>query len=291
MISQEFQFYRPTEFSEVLSLLGQDLGDVRVLAGGMTLVPAMNLGIARPDVVVSLNHVKSLDAIVVDGQCLRLGTLVRHRQIETDGRIRAACPLLNEAAGLIADVQVRHRGSVGGSLAHADPAANYIPAMLALGARFRLASRAGERWLHAGDFFKGALETDLKPGEVLAEITVPVQTATQSSAYYRLARLHGSFAIVNAAAVVDGDAEATVVVGGATAKPIVVEERIGALVGNAAKLVERIGDAVHAACREPIDDLYGTPEYRRSMARVAARRALAEALRRRNTPNISEELS
>ena len=102
MISQEFQFYRPTEFSDVLWLLGRDLGDVRVLAGGMTLVPAMNLGIARPDVIVSLNHVKSLDAIVVGGGSLRLGALVRHRRIETDDRIRAACPLLNEAAGLIA---------------------------------------------------------------------------------------------------------------------------------------------------------------------------------------------
>ncbi len=291
MISQEFQFYRPTEFSDVLWLLGQDLGDARVLAEGSTLVPAMNLGIARPDVIVSLNHVKSLDAIVVGGGSLRLGALVRHRRIETDDRSRAACPLLNEAAGLIADVQVRHRGSVGGSLAHADPAANYIPAMLVLGARFRLASRVGERWLHAGDFFKGPLETALKPGEVLAEITVPVQTATQTSAYHRIARLHGSFAIVNAAAVVDGDAEAKIAVSGATAKPIVVEERIGTLVGNPEKLVERIGDAVHAACREPIDDLYGTSEYRRSMARVAARRALAEALRRRNTPNIREELS
>lgn len=284
MISQEFQFHRPTQLSEVLSLLEKDLGDVRLLAGGMTLVPAMNLGVARPDVIVSLNHVKSLDAIVTEERCLRLGPLVRHRRIETDDRIRVACPLLSEAAGLIADVQVRHRGSVGGSLAHADPSANYIPAMLALGARFRLTSHTSERWVPAGEFFRGALETDIQPGELLAEISVPVRTAAQSSAYYRLARIHGSFAIANAAAVVDDYVAARVVVGGASARPIVVEERTGDVIENAAKLIERIGDAVHAACREPIDDLYGTPDYRRSMARVAARRAVAEALRRRDTP-------
>ncbi len=284
MISQEFQFFRPTELSEALSLLAQDSGDVRVLAGGMTLVPAMNLGIARADVVVSLNHIKSLDAVVVDNGSLRLGALVRHRRVETDERIRAACPLLSEAAGLIADVQVRHRGTVGGSLAHADPAANYIPAMLALGARFRLVSRAGERWLPAVDFIKGTLETDLKPGEILAEVSLPLQTKTQSAAYYRLARTHGSFAIANAAAVVDAEVTARVVVAGTTSKPIVVEERVGAFGGNTSKLVERIGEAAQAACSEPIEDLFGGPEYRRAMAGVAARRAVAEALRRRSAP-------
>ncbi len=289
MISQEFQFYRPTELSEALSLLEQDLGDVSLLAGGMTLVPAMNLGVARPNAVVSLNHIKSLEAVVVEDRCLRLGALVRHRRIETDSRIRAACPLLSEAAGLIADVQVRHRGSVGGSLAHADPAANYMPVMVALGARLRLASRTGDRWVQAMEFIKGALETDLKPGELLAEVEVPVQAASQSSAYYRLARLHGSFAIANAAAVLNGDAEARVVVGAAAAKPIVVEERIGAIAGSAEKIAERLGEAVHAACREPIDDLYGTPEYRRSMARVAAKRAVEEALRRRDARNARED--
>lgn len=282
MISQEFQFYRPTELGEVFSLLQQDLGDVRMLAGGMSLVPAMNLGIARPDAVVSLNHVQSLDAVVVEDGYLRLGALVRHRQIETDGRISTACPLLSEAAGLIADVQVRHRGSVGGSLAHADPAANYIPAMLALGARLKVANHAGERWVSARDFIRGPLETELNDGELLTEIAVPVQTAIQSSAYYRLARLHGSFAMANAAAVVDDDVEVRVVVGGATTKPVVVEEHMGTLVGiDTGKLIERIGEAVHAACRETIDDLHGSPEYRRSMAMVAAKRAVAEALRRR----------
>jgi aerobic carbon-monoxide dehydrogenase medium subunit len=288
MIAKDFEFYRPTELSEALSLLGQDLGDVRVLAGGMSLIPAMNLGLVRPDAVVSLNHVKSLDAVVEDGGDLRLGALVRHRRMEMDGRIRAACPLLTEAAGLIADVQVRHRGTIGGSLVHADPAANYVPVMLALAARFRLASRTGERWVHAGAFFQGALETNLDPGEVLAEILVPVETATQCSAYYQLTRVHGSFAIANAAAVVDSDAGVRVVIGGATAKPIVVEERLSDRVGSSTQLIDRIGDVVHDVCNEPLEDLYGSAEYRRSMARVVARRAVAEALRRRDASRTEE---
>jgi CO/xanthine dehydrogenase FAD-binding subunit len=280
MIAKQFQFYRPTELSQVLALLGQDLGDVKLLAGGMSLVPAMNLGLARPDAVVSLNHVPSLDAVSVDGEHLSLGALVRHQRIETDRQIRAACPLLAEAAGLIADVQVRHRGTVGGSLVHADPAANYVPVMVALAARFRLVSQAGERWADAKIFFRGLLETDLQPGEILAGVVVPVQSPNQSSAYYRLARVHGNFAIVNAAALVDHDAWSRVVIGGATAKPIIVEERFENR--SSTQLIDHLGNAVYAACDEPLEDMHASAEYRRSMARVVARRVVAEALRRRD---------
>jgi CO/xanthine dehydrogenase FAD-binding subunit len=281
MIAKDFEFYRPTDISEVLALLGKDLGDIRVLAGGMSLVPAMNLGLVRPDTVISLNHVESLSFVKqLTGQ-LMLGALVRHRFLETDLRVRAACPLLNEAAGLIADVQVRHRGTIGGSLVHADPSANYAPVMLVLGAKFRLASVAGERWVEAGAFFKGALETALAPGELLSEVDLPVQAKEQSSAYYRLARVHGAFAIANGAAVVNDGISARVSVGGATAKPIIVEERLGDHVSSLEQLLDRVGDAVYEACEDPIEDLFGSAEYRRSMARVVARRALGEAFQRR----------
>jgi aerobic carbon-monoxide dehydrogenase medium subunit len=288
MIAKDFQFHRPTELSEALTLLGQD-GDVKVLAGGMSLVPAMNLGLVTADAIVSLNHVSSLDTVVTDGEHLRLGALVPHRRIETDDQIRAACPLLAEAARLIADVQVRHRGTVGGSLAHADPAANYVPVMIALAARFRLVSRTGERWVDARAFFRGMLETDLEPGEILAEILVPVQTANQSSAYYRLARVHGNFAIANAAAVVDYDAWARVVIGGATPKPVVVAERFGDHGGSTTQIVKRVGDAVYEACNEALEDLHGSAEYRQSMARVIAQRAVAEAIRRRYVSSKQED--
>jgi CO/xanthine dehydrogenase FAD-binding subunit len=289
MIAKEFQFYRPTELSQALALLGQDLGDVKLLAGGMSLVPAMNLGLVRPDAVVSLNHVPSLDTVFVNGEHLTLGALVRHWRIETDGQIRIACPLLSEAAALIADVQVRHRGTVGGSLVHADPAANYVPVMVALAARFRLISRGGERWADARTFFHGMLETDVQPGEILAGVVVPVQSPNQSSAYYHLARVHGNFAIANAAAIVDHDAWARVAIGGATAKPVVVEERFSDCGRSSTQLIERLGDAVYEACKDALEDLYGSAEYRRSMACVIARRALAEALRRRDASSRQEE--
>lgn len=282
MIAQEFEFFRPTELSEALSLLAQDSGDVRLLAGGMTLLPAMNLGIARADVVVSLNHIESLGAVVVDAESLRLGALVRHRVVEIDEKIRSVCPLLAETASLIADVQVRHRGTLGGSLAHADPSANYVPAMIALDASIKLVSKIGERWVLAEDFIKGALETDIRSGEILAEVSVPLQKKTQSSAYYRLARTHGSFAIANAAAVLDDEGSIKVVVAGTTPRPIVVELGAETAGGDSSKLIEQIGEAAIAACHEPIDDLFGGPEYRRSMAGVAARRVVSEVLRRKS---------
>jgi carbon-monoxide dehydrogenase medium subunit len=282
MIAQEFDFFRPTELSDALSLLAQESDDVRLLAGGMTLLPAMNLGIARPDVIVSLNHIASLNSVVIDVNSLRLGALSRHRRIETDNQIRAACPLLAEAAAMIADIQVRHRGTVGGSLAHADPSANYIPAVIALGASFKLVSSAGERWVLASDFIKGALETDLRPNEILAEVSVPLQEKKQSVAYYRLARTHGSFAIANAAAIIDEQGSTKVIVAGTTPRPIVVEQRLDATGGDSAKLIEQIGEAALTACHEPIEDLFGGSEYRRSMTRVAAKRAVSEALRRRS---------
>lgn len=282
MIAHEFNFFRPTELSDALSLLGTDTGDVRLLAGGMTLLPAMNLGIARADVIVSLNHITSLNSIVLDTNSLRLGALVRHRRVETDDQIRGVCPLLTETAGLIADVQVRHRGTIGGSLAHADPSANYIPTMIALGASFKLVSKSGERWVSAADFIKGALETDIRPDEILAEVSVPLQKKGESFAYYRLARTHGSFAIANAAAVLDEKGLIKVVVAGTTPRPILVEQHLNINDGDLSNLIEQIGEAARSACHEPIEDLFGGPEYRRSMAGVAAKRVVSEALRRRS---------
>ncbi len=280
MIAKEFEFHRPTEISEALALLGQAGGEVKVLAGGMSLVPAMNLGIVQPDAIVSLNHVQMLDAFVDDGERLSFGALVRHRRVETDAGIRAACPLLSEAAALIADVQIRHRGTIGGSIAHADPAANYVPVMVALDARFRLASYGGERWVDARHFFQGLMQTSLEPSEILIEIVIPRRLAGRGFAYCRHARIDGNFAIANAAAIVDENARARIVVGATTAKPIVVEDRIPEG-PTFVRFVDRIGDAVHAACTEPLEDLNGTAVYRRSMARVVARRAVTEALRRR----------
>jgi aerobic carbon-monoxide dehydrogenase medium subunit len=270
MISQEFEFHAPSTVSEAVELLAANADDGKALAGGMSLVPAMNLGIARPTAVVSLNRVAELDYVRDEGDVLRIGAMTRHAHVAGDPSIAETFPLLERAASVIGDVQVRNRGTIGGSLAHADPAADYLPVMLALGATFRLASRSGDRTVAARDFFRGVMATALAPGELLVEITLPRLAPGTGTSYLRLARLEGSFPLANAAAVVDGG-PAVVAVGGTTAAPFVLElEDPEAL------------DAVEEAARESASgafpDLAATAEYRRAMAGVYARRAVESAL-------------
>ena len=173
MLAKEFEFHAPEEVDAALDLLGNGGGIVKVLAGGMSLVPAMNLGLVRPDTVLSLNHVRGLDHVEDRGDTVAFGAMVRHERIAGDPLIRSAFPLLAAAAEVIGDVQIRHRGTLGGSLAHADPAADYLPVMTVLGATMRLRSREGERAVPARDFFVDIMLTDLAPDELLVEVEVP----------------------------------------------------------------------------------------------------------------------
>ncbi len=273
MISQEFDFHAPATVAEAVELLAANAADGKALAGGMSLVPAMNLGIARPTAVISLNRVADLDYVLDAGDSLQIGAMTRHARVAADPLIRAALPLLAQAASVIGDVQVRNRGTIGGSVAHADPAADYLPVMLALGATFKAVSTAGERLLAARDFFHGVMATALEPGELLVEIQLPKPPDGAGTAYLRLARLEGSFPLANAAAVVDGG-PAVVAVGGTTGRPFALElEDPEAL------------DAVEAAARDAaadaFPDLAATAEYRRAMAGVYARRAVEAALAER----------
>jgi carbon-monoxide dehydrogenase medium subunit len=270
MISQEFEFRAPASVAEAVAALAAAGDDAKVLAGGMSLVPAMNLGISRPTAVISLNRVADLDYVREDGNAVRVGAMTRHARIESDPVIAEHFPLLARAASAIGDVQVRNRGTFGGSVAHADPAADYLPVVLALGATLHAASGSGERSIAARDFFRGVMATALAPDELLVEIELPKPPAGAGTAYLRLARLEGSFPLANAAAVVDGG-PATVAVGGTTAVPFVVE------VADPEDL-----DAVETAAREGAADAFGdlaaTADYRRAMAGVYARRAVEQAL-------------
>src|SRR5947209_13369750 len=188
MISQEFDFYAPSSIAEAVELLAANAADGKALAGGMSLVPAMNLGISRPTAIVSLNRLDELEYVRDDGPVVRIGAMTRHARIESDLLIAEAFPLLAQAASVIGDVQVRNRGTIGGSIAHADPAADYLPVMLALGATFETVSTSGERSLAARDFFLGPLATALEPGALLREIVLPRLSAGTGTAYLRLAR-------------------------------------------------------------------------------------------------------
>jgi len=273
MISQEFDFHAPSTVAEAVELLAANAEDGKALAGGMSLVPAMNLGIARPTAVISLNRVEELDYVHDGGDRLMIGAMTRHARIASDPLIAAIVPLLASAASVIGDVQVRNRGTIGGSVAHADPAADYLPVMLALGATFTASSTAGTRTIRAGEFFRGVMATALAPEELLVEIELPKPPDGAGTAYLRLARLEGSFPLANAAAVVDGG-PARVAVGGTTGTPFVLDV-------DDPEALEAVEHAAREAAVDAFPDLAATADYRRAMAGVYARRAVEAALAKR----------
>ncbi len=278
MISNEIEFHAPTTLREALALLASEGEDVTVLSGGMSLLPMMNLGIIRPEKVLSLNRVSELARVTERNGELVIGAMVRHQAVATDPLVQRHCPVLAAAAHVVGDVQVRNRGTIGGSVAHADPAADYLPALAAMGASVTLSSSEGERTLDAGAFFVDLMLTSREPTEIVSSVTVPKLPDGWRSAYKRLARVEGSFAIVNAAAVVAGDrSSATVALGGVGPKPVVVDisEQVRGGIDDAA--LAAVGEAAYEAAHGATGDLLSDASYRREMASVFARRALREA--------------
>jgi carbon-monoxide dehydrogenase medium subunit len=278
MISNEIEFHAPSGLAEVLGLLAADGDDITLLAGGMSLLPMMNLGIVRPDKVVSLNRAADLAHVTErDGEIV-IGAAVRHARIAADPLIRRHCPLLAAAAAVIGDVQVRNRGTIGGSVAHADPSADYLPVLAAAGGRVVVTSDQGERSLHPDDFLIDLMLTVREPNELVTAVTVPKLPDGWGASYKRLTRVEGSYAIVNAAAVVAADgSEARVALGGVGPKPVVIDvaEQVRAGLDEAA--LAAVGEAANEAASEATGDLMSDATYRRAMAAVFARRALSEA--------------
>lgn len=278
MISEEFDFQAPRTLAEALALLARHGADAKLLSGGMSLVPMMTLGLVQSELVISLNHVPELDYVRDEGAELRIGALTRHADVASHPLVREHAPLLAEAAGMIGDVQVRNRGSIGGSLAHADPAANYPPVALALGVRLRLQSAGGERTVAAKDFFRGLMTTALEPNEVLTEVAIPKLAAGTGTSYQRLLRVEGNYAIVIAAAVVEpGRRAARVGLGGVGPGPVLVDVGGHLQGGLDDAALAAIGAAAHQAAADAPNDLSGDADYRREMARVFACRAVSTA--------------
>jgi carbon-monoxide dehydrogenase medium subunit len=277
MLSGEFDFYRPETVDEVVSLLAQYGEDGKLLGGGMSLVPAMNLGLARPEILISVNRVGELDYVREDGDVIRLGGATRHVRIASDALVGQFAPPLAYAASRIGDVQVRNRGTLGGSVAHADPAADYPTVLTALDAVIHARSSRGTRAIPVREFFTGILETVLEPDELLAEIEIPKLTDESRSAYQRLHRLEGAYPIANAAVVKRGS-RMVVAAGSATPTPTVVDVPSEMVARPLDELSGWVGEAVfQAAGANPLNvDAQG--EYQQAMARVMARRALAQAL-------------
>jgi carbon-monoxide dehydrogenase medium subunit len=281
-----FEYFAPRDLDEALELLERHGPDAKPLAGGQSLVPMMNMRLARPAVIVDLNRMTGLAGVREEAGSLRLGALVRQRTLERDRRIGVAAPLLAEAAPLIGHLQTRARGTVGGSLVHADPAAELPACAIALDAVVHLRSARKTRTCRAVDFFRGLLSTALEPDELLVEIDIPERTAARTGhAVAEVARRHGDFALAGACAVVSLDASgvcrhARLVLFGAGDVPHTARAAT-ALVGERLD-PSRLAETARAAAAEldPRADLHASVEYRRRVASGLGARALLRAATR-----------
>jgi aerobic carbon-monoxide dehydrogenase medium subunit len=275
-----FEYFAPESVDEVVALLQEHGDEGKILAGGQSLMPLMALRLGAPEVLIDINRVGGLDRIENGGSRLRVGALVRHRAVERTPGLERTCAAIADAVPLIGHVAIRNRGTVVGSLAHADPAAEWPALALALDARITAAGPAGTRELDAVDFFESYLSNSLADDEFVthAEFTLPAGTV--GSAFEELARRHGDFALCGVAAVLaltpSGEiGDARVVVCGAGPTPLRIGAAEQALTGQQPS-PERFGEAaeaVHAAI-DPRGDIHGSAEYRRHVTRVVARRAL-----------------
>jgi aerobic carbon-monoxide dehydrogenase medium subunit len=279
-----FDYLTPATIGQALDVLAEHRDEAKVLAGGQSLVPLLNYRLAKPRVVVDINTLP-LNGVSVAGDRLRIGALTRHATLEESAELARACPLLREAAVLIGNVRVRTLGTLGGSLAHADPAAELPMAMVALDARFDVAGRGGGRTIAARDFFTGYLTSALAPDELLIDVELPVPRDT-GWAVEELSRRAGDFAIVAVAALIRLDArgrvdDARMAFGGVGPTPVRVAAAEDLLLG-AEPTPERLGEAADAArdALNPESDAFVSGAYRGHLAGVLARRALARAVAR-----------
>jgi CO/xanthine dehydrogenase FAD-binding subunit len=292
-----FDYHRPASRKEALALLADHGGDAKPLAGGQSLIPAMNFRLAMPAVLVDLNAVADLSHIARRGNELRIGAMTRHRTVERSEDVRMAAPLLHEAMPFIAHAAIRTRGTIGGSLAHADPAAELPAVMIALGARIRLESVRGSREVAAADFFTGLFSTALEAGELVTEIGIPVTQVTgirTGTAFEEFSRRHGDFALAGVATRVAVDDRgrctlARVALFGVGDRPMLAAGCARMLKGQSPS-AEGIRAAADAAARDDIDptsDIHASSRYRRHLAGVLTRRALERAFARAHTEGTS----
>ncbi len=286
MIPAPFEYHAPKTLEEALRLVERHGDEAKVLAGGHSLLPLMKLRLAAPRYIIDLGRLRGLSYIREEGGGISIGALTTHTEVEGSSVLRAQCPLLPETAAEIGDVQVRNRGTLGGSLAHADPGADYPAAILALDAEIVAASTGGTRTIPAREFFVDMLTTQLRPGEILSQVRVPVLAARTGTAYCKLHQPASGFAIVGVAARVTVDKagkidEVAVGITGLGPKGYRAEAVEKALRGK--KVTPKLlADAARNAAQgvEPLSDLHASAEYRREMATVFTRRALERALAR-----------
>jgi carbon-monoxide dehydrogenase medium subunit len=286
MIPGTFDYFAPGSVPEAIALLQQYGEDAKLLAGGHSLIPLMKLRLAQPAYLIDINRIGGLSYIKEEGGALRIGAMTREAELDSSALIRARSPLLADTARMIADPLVRNMATIGGNLAHADPANDHPATMLALGAEIVAVGPAGERTIPIAEFFTGLFATALQPNEILTEIRVPMPQPRSGGAYVKLERKVGDYATAAVAAqlTLDADGGCAYVGLGLTAVDVVP---IKAARAEAALLGQPLtDDAIRAAAQiaseecDPTADLRGSAEYKREMVRVLATRALAKARER-----------
>jgi CO/xanthine dehydrogenase FAD-binding subunit len=283
-----FRYARPQSLADAVELLASADDDVKILAGGQSLVPMLNLRLVRPSVLIDLNSVPGLDHITpgADGG-LAIGALARHAALASSASVAERAPLLAEAARHVGHPAIRHRGTLGGSLAHADPAAELPAAPVALGAELRLHGGRGARTVRASEFFLGLMTTALQPGEILLEVRIPLQGPGWGFA--EVVRRAGDFALAGVAAVVvraagsSGRLASARLVGfGVGDRPVrftAAEEILTNQGGDPGAALARAAAAAAGAC-DPPDDVHASAEYRRHLAAMLTEDAVGQALAR-----------
>ncbi|MBX3050690.1 MAG: xanthine dehydrogenase family protein subunit M [Caldilineaceae bacterium] len=282
MIPATFDYHRPGTIGEAVQLL-QNNPDTKVLAGGHSLVPVMKMRLAAPDALVDIGRIAELRGISHSGNSLRIGATTTYFEIANSDAVKAAAPLLAEAAGQIGDRQVRYRGTIGGNISHADPASDLPAAVLALNATLHVVGPNGNRSLSASDFFVDLMTTALDPGEILTAVEIPAASGQSGSAYLKFEHPASGYALCGAAALVALDASGTcasarLCFNGVNSYALDAADVAAALVGSdlSDATINAAVDA-HLTVPDPMGDMFASGEYRAQIANVYGKRALKTA--------------
>ena len=280
-----FKYFSPESLDEALALTAQHGSEAKLLAGGQSLIPAMNFRVMQPTVLVDLNQLDELSYVhPQDSGGIRIGAMTRIRQLERDPFVATRTPLMYAAVPHIAHVQIRNRGTVGGSLVHADPAAELPVVTLALGARYRVQSVNGARWIDSSVFFRGFFDTDMAPDEIMVEIEIPPLTARTGSSFLEVSRRHGDYAMAGIAVVVTLDENgvcqcARLVYLNLGDAPVDAQVAASVLIGErpSQEIIEAVADAVIDGEIMPLGNVHASIAYQQHLARVLTVRALLQA--------------
>ncbi len=286
MFAPSFDYYRASAVREALALM-QEHPRAKLLAGGHTLIPLLKLRLTAPTALIDIGRIPELKGITSSSGTIRIGALTTHAELAASPALRAECPMMPEAASQIGDAQVRNHGTIGGNVAHADPASDLPTVLVALDARFVIAGPKGERKVPAADFFQGMMTTAIDAGEILTAVELPMKKPGQGMAYVKFAHPASRYAVIGAAAVVtmkNGTCGAAqIAIGGLVPAPVRLHDVEHAVMG-APPSDEMMAKAATAVARhlkgDILGDIFASAEYRKAMAPIYVKRALTAAVQR-----------